>query len=144
MITTGLDLFVASKTQLVNFLLFLSDIPPLSLRLQDRLVNKLTNKCLVFVLSLLYLNCHVLLLIFGYGNLINFTPPINKLRSVVDNAVGYLVGCLPELVKTDIRREKNLEILFEILWVLLMTKRYISDLSENFPPDLVDIAGHTL
>jgi hypothetical protein len=69
MITTGLELFVSSHQELVKFLAFISDGPPINMELGGRLIVKTTHKCFPRVLSQLYLHCHLLLLVFGYGTL---------------------------------------------------------------------------
>src|SRR6185312_11741159 len=79
-----------------------------------------TNKCPFLVLSHLYLNCHLLLLVFGYGKLeVSDSSMISNVnvRGMVVRAIEYLSRCFPKMMETDQIREKNVEIFLEMLWV---------------------------
>ena len=148
MIATGLELYVSSQTELIKYLLFVSQLPPMTTELQAKVVVTKTLKCPLVVLSLLYLNCHFLLLAFGYGRLpkSGTYQMLRKIKAVVQKALFYICGCFPEITQTEQTKEKNVEILLELIWVLLMAQRYVEDeeLPENFPVNLENEATSTL
>jgi hypothetical protein len=146
MITTGLELYVSSQTELLKFLRFISNLPPLTTELQSKVIVNTTLRCPWIVLSLLYLNCHLLLLIFGYGklDLSASTLLLPKVSGMVGKAIEYICGCFPEITENDKRRGNNVEILLEMLWVLLMAQRYVEALPLNFPSNLEKETLYTL
>lgn len=144
MMTTGLYLYVSSETELVKFLLYISNLAPITTPIPEKVILKGTQKCSVPVLSSLYLHCHLLLLVFGYGKSESFVNDSTQLNALACKAIERLSPCFLEIIQTEIRRSKNVEILLEILWVFLLAQRYISDLPSNFPHDLMDQATYTL
>jgi len=143
MMTTGLELYVSSETEFHKFLFYISNLAPITTPIPKKVIIKLTQKCPTPLLSSLYLHCHLLLLVFGYGKSESFDST-GQLTALACKAIEYISTCFLEIIQTEITRSKNVEILLEILWVFLLAQRYISDLPSNFPPDLMDQATYTL
>ena len=124
MVTTGLDLFWFAQDVLVQFLLFISELPILkSLVDAASVCTSSRNECTKRILSMAYLHAHFILTSCGFGELEDCVS-VSPIRPALEGSVEYLVVCLNELTQSDLRIKKNLEIILEIHWVLLLVRRY--------------------
>lgn len=139
MIVTGLELSLSSKdkTAMSQLLTFLWDFDRLSKPISDKVLHKITKECSPPVLSRLFLECHVILIATHYG--LREEDAIcadYELHPVLDGVLNSLMPPLRQLLSSDASIAKNMEILCEIFWILLLAQRY--EMHGVLPPDYVD------